>query len=87
MKYFISRNSFSGRDPVNEITSKTALEMYKREAGPGFLNLKAVPNFHKGAQRTAPFYCVWGEEITEAECFRRKLKGTLLDGIWEDGDD
>lgn len=87
MKYFIERDRFSGRYPANEITAKTALEMYKHEAGPGFLNLKAVPNFHKGTSIIAPFYRVWGEEITDAECFRRKLEGTLLDGFWEEGND
>jgi len=87
MKYFISRRSFSGYDPVNEITPKTALALYKREAGPGFLNLKAVPNFHKGAQVYIEFCRIWGEEITDAECFCRQLKGTLLDGFWEEGND
>ncbi len=87
MKYFIERFSYSGDNTIKEITSKTALELYKNNAGPGFLNLKAVPNFHKGNHISGPFHSIWGEEITEAECFHRKLKGTLLDGIWEEGND
>lgn len=87
MKYFLKRYSFSTHNPVNEITSKTALELYKQEAGPGFLNLKAVPNLCKGVHIYNKFCEFWGEEITEAECFRRKLEGTLLDGFWREGDD
>ena len=88
MKYFIKRYSFLfGNTPVNEMTSKTALELYKEDAGPGFLNLSAIPNFHKGVRIYGGFCEFWGEEVTEAECFCRKLKGTLLDGIWRDGDD
>lgn len=88
MKYFISRFSYSGQyAPTNEITTKTALAFYKEAAGTGFLNLKAVPNFHKGIRIYMPFCEIWGEEITEAECFRRKLKGTLSDEFWSEGDD
>ncbi len=88
MKYFIKRYSFIfGGDLINEMTSKTAMEMYKQQAGSGFLNLRAIPNFLKGKKIYQPFYNFWGEEITEAECFRRKLKGTLLDGIWSEGND
>lgn len=87
MKYFISRNSFSGSNPVNEITSKTALEMYKKDAGSGFLNLRAIPNHLKGIRIYLGTCEFWGEKVTDAECFRRKLKGTLLDGIWSEGND
>ena len=87
LKYFIARHSYFRNDVVNEITSKTALELYKQNAGPGFLNLKAVPNFHKGVRIVGAFSDVWGEDITDAECFRRKLAGILLDGIWREGND
>ncbi len=66
---------------------KTALAMYKQDAGPGFLNLKAIPNHLKGIRIYMPSCEVWGEKVTDAECFRRKLKGTLLDGLWEYGND
>jgi len=87
MKYFVSRHSLFRPDLVNETTPKTALELYKENAGSGFFNLKAVPNFQKGILIHGHFYRLWGEEVTDAECFRRKLEGTLLDGIWENEDD
>ena len=85
MKYFTDRTSFSEPNCslVNQITADIALEMYKLQAGPGFLNLSAIPNFHKGAKVRMQHYWVWGERITDAECFRRMLAGKLESNFWD----
>jgi len=70
-------------DKDNEVTAKQALELYKDEAGPGFANLNAVPNFVKGRKVRGGGYVVWGEDITDKECFKRRLAGQLERDIVE----
>jgi len=83
VKYFLARHTFSEKDLVNEITPEKAMEYYRSNAGPGFLNLQAIPNFQKGNHIKGSHYHLWGEEIGGHECFRRILKGTLLAGLYE----
>lgn len=88
MKYFADRIHFGkpNLSLVNEITPKTAMEFYKLNAGPGFLNLSAIPNYHDGAKVRLAHCWVWGEIITDAECFKRMLAGKLENDFW-DGQD
>jgi len=60
-----------------EITHKFALELYKIRAGSGFANLTAIPNFHSGIRVVGHFSTVWGETITNKECFKRRLVGAM----------
>ena len=90
MKYFIRRPwhtrpditwEFSEKD--TEVTAKRARELYKDEAGPGFINLSAVPNFIKGKEVRDGGFVLWGEDITDKECFKRRLAGQLAQDIIE----
>ncbi|MCK5615411.1 hypothetical protein KAR91_76820 [Candidatus Pacearchaeota archaeon] len=86
MKYFIANRAATWEDIQRrlieqdcEITKKRAFNMYKERAGKGNLNLIAIPNFNKGLtvfirQGTIR---LWGERISEEECFRRRLIGSL----------
>lgn len=62
-----------------EITKERAFNMYKERAGKGNLNLLAIPNFNKGNEVIIRRGSVrlWGEDINESECFRRRLLGSL----------
>lgn len=85
MKYFLARGHI--RPDIRQIISEKdfeipkdlAFRIYKSHAGPGKLNLKAIPNYNKGTEiiiRRGTVR-VWGENISDSECFRRRLEGTL----------
>lgn len=92
MKYFISRCSALATDVSRsvpwqdvEITKPRALKLYTDVAGPGKQNLVAMPNFNTGKEvfvRNLSFM-LWGEDISEKECFKRKLSGRLWKEIQE----
>lgn len=92
MKYFLTQG-FAIREDIQkvisnqdyEITKERAFNMYKDKAGPGKLNLMAMPNFNKGAEVFIRSGTVrlWGEDIGESECFRRRLKGSLHTDVLE----
>ena len=89
MKYFARKSRYwpgaaltkSSDEGTHEITSKYALELYKELSKAGQYNLVAVPNFRNGVRVDGKFFSVWGEYATEAECFNRRLKGTLANDI------
>ena len=91
MKYFAQKNSSWGTvhgyehgensNLVYEVTSKYALELYKHQSKPGQYNLVAVPNYKKGTRVSGMGYTIWGEIITNAECFNRRLKGNLAQKV------
>lgn len=90
MKYFICRPWHIQPDigqvvmeKNSEVTASRALELYKDEAGPGFANLSAVPNFVKGRKVRDGVLVLWGEDITDKECFKRRLAGHLAQEILE----
>ena len=85
MKYFAKKNPMwppSKTRPIEsyqtyEITSRYALELYKALSKVGKFNLVAVPNHKKGTRVDGPNFSVWGEIATNAQCFKRRLDGTL----------
>lgn len=83
MKYFIARGPAPAPELIStkdfEVTRELAQKWYKQHAGPGKLNLIAIPNFNKGTEIIFRRGTVrlWGEDISESECFRRRLEGTL----------
>jgi len=86
MKYFARKKSifnvgFAEEGIAYEITSRYALELYKGLSKAGQYNLVAVPNFNKGTPVNGKAFSVWGEIITNAECFNRRLKGRLAKEI------
>lgn len=84
MKYFIYYQwNLDGKhaDKNYEVSKKFALQEYKTNSGSGFWNLSAVPRFQKGTKIRTPSLILWGENINNAECFRRRLKGTLSNEI------
>ena len=91
MKYFAVKNSpwnqvhgyEHGENPnqVYEITNKYALELYKGLSKAGQYNLVAVPNHKKGTLVRGKTFSVWGEIITSAECFNKRLKGELAQKV------
>jgi len=96
MKYFIAhgfvihQNTMMDSQKVVsekdfEITRERAFNMYKERAGSGNLNLIAIPNFNKGKEVVIRRGSVrlWGEDISEQECFRRRLVGSLHTDVQE----
>ena len=79
MKYFIAHRSLVEMDQDYQISKERAYNMYKDKAGSGKLNLVAIPNFNKGAEIMIRRGTIklWGEDISEQECFRRRLIGSL----------
>ena len=86
MKYFISRGPAIRADIAQvisdkdyEVSKELALGWYKSNAGRGNLNLLAIPNFNKGVSVTIRRGTVrlWGEDVSDSECFRRRLEGIL----------
>jgi len=67
---------------VYEITSKYALELYKGLSKATQFNLVAVPNHKNGTRVDGKLFSVWGEkDSTNADCFKRRLAGTLENKI------
>lgn len=64
-----------------EVTSKYALKLYDHIGVPGQLNLVAIPKHRKGTRVNGTFFSVWGENISNAECFNRRLQGKLANNI------
>jgi hypothetical protein len=82
MKYFARKKSifnvgFAEEGIAYEITSRYALELYKGLSKAGQYNLVAVPNFNKGTLVNGKAFSVWGENISDAQCFKKRLDGTL----------
>ena len=84
MKYFMgvaakttaSGNRVSYEKDV-EISSERALRHYVAKAGRGKKQLVAIPNYRQGNQVRLGMYNMWGENISNAECFQRRLAGRL----------
>jgi len=87
MKYFAQQQRiWPPTDPVEpyqvfEITSNYALELYKGLSKPKHFNLEAVPNHKEGKLVKGKAFHVWGEVITNVECFKKRLDGTLASKI------
>ena len=86
MKYFIAKGHATFPDISSiisdkdfEVTKELAEKWYTQHAGPGKLNLIGIPNFRAGTEIIFRRGTVrlWGEDISESECFRRRLEGTL----------
>ncbi len=60
-----------------EIPTERALKFYTAAAGTGKKYLVAIPNFRQGNQIRYSKYNLWGENISNAECFQRRLAGRL----------
>ncbi len=86
MKYFVQQKMYLYTFEISniwEITTEGAKFSYKQWAGPGFLNLKAIPAFQKGTKVKTSSFILWGEEISNTECFKRRLHGSLKTTILE----
>lgn len=88
MKYFAQASSpwfqihlfelGENSNKVYEITSEYALKLYKGLCKPKQFILVAVPNHQNGTLVRGKGFSIWGEkDTTNAECFRRRLAGTL----------
>lgn len=86
MKYFINKGPAIRPDIDQiisdkdfEVTKDLALRWYALHAGSGKLNLVGKPNFNKGTEIIFRQGTVrlWGEDVSDRECFRRRLEGTL----------
>ena len=79
MKYFIAHRTLVSADMDYQISKEHAFNMYKEKAGSGKLNLVAIPNFNKGVEVFVRRGTIklWGEHVSESECFRRRLIGSL----------
>lgn len=84
MKYFIKYSGFHKSTATSEITAEAAKDSYKQWAGSGFFNLKAIPEFRKGTKIKTMNFTVWGETVSGAECFKRRLNKELSSKILED---
>ena len=87
MKYFFLRDEKLPhplpnmlRDIAYEVPAQKAYEMYILVAKNRDM---AVIDFMNGTRTPCKYWTVWGEEITEAECFQRKLAGKLAVDILE----
>ena len=91
MRYFAQKNSTwfrvhlyehgENNNQVYEITSEYALKLYKGLGKAGQYNLVTVPNYKRGTRVQGKTFSVWGEVVTEAECFKRRLSGQLANDI------
>ncbi len=88
MKYFARKDNMWGSQTLlgvesqtYEITPEYALRLYKACHKAGQFNLIAVPKYKKGTEVSGTGFSVWGEVTTNAECFNRRLKGTLANDI------
>lgn len=85
MKYFLHQHPHNSAEEIDmryrEITRDNALTLYKERAGGGFGFLTAVQHFTKGVTYNQGYYTVWGEDINQKECFKRRLAGRLKDDM------
>ena len=79
MKYFARKKEdwLKPENIIYEITPRYARKLYKAATKPGHDNLEGTMNFNAGTKVSCIFWTVWGEIVTNKECFRRRLKGEL----------
>ncbi len=84
MKYFCTRSDWFksqmlslNADIVYEVDTEKALEMYELAAGAKKKNLVAKPHFDQGTKVRCKYWTIWGENISNAELFKRRLEGTI----------
>lgn len=79
MRYFARKKEYYGqpKNAAYEITPEYALKLYKGATKSKHYNLDALPDFNAGKKVGNAFWTVWGEIVTNKECFRRRLKGEL----------
>lgn len=78
MKYFIGSNGCID----SEVTSDFAFSIYLDHAGKGMRYLVAHPNHNKGVKIYRNNLCLWGENISNRELFRRRLQGKLANEVF-----
>ena len=79
MRYFarVKENFAEPQNIIYELTPKYARELYEAASKPKHGNLEGIMNFNAGTKVSSVFWTVWGEIVTNNECFRRQLKGEL----------
>lgn len=87
MKYFAIRAEKLAHPLPNleqgvayELSEKKALEMYTVATKDQY---KAVERFGIGIRVTCKYWSVWGENLSDTECFRRRLAGKMAAEILE----
>lgn len=81
MIYFMQKHPHNSKEiemRASEVSQDRALELYKYGSGGGFCILDSVQDFVKGITYNQGHYTIWGEDIDQKECFRRRLSGKLV---------
>lgn len=74
MKYFVRSR---GRKPIL-VDRNTALSFYRLAVNGGtFAMMNAIESLARGQYCSSISYDIWGERITDKECFERILKGQI----------
>lgn len=66
-----------------EVSKEKALDMYKLVNDYGDYTGTPKQNFNNGTLVDGKFWSLWGENISNAECFQRRLSGTLVTKIFD----
>jgi len=86
MKYFVKKHPrgdhlIFSRRLAEEIIRDRALACYKSRKVGGFGALLTIQLFIRGTTYNQGDFTIWGEEVTEKECFKRRLAGKLSPNI------
>ena len=78
MKYFIGADGLRTR----EVTKSAAFDLYLKNAGKdkhgkSLRYLVAYPNYNKGVRIRCANFWLWGENISNRELFKRRLRGEV----------